>query len=55
LRKEWLRVLREVNTFSKDLLEKKKAALKEFADLTTFIKTRWTRATKWDGAYYSEN
>jgi peptidyl-dipeptidase Dcp len=37
----------KVNTFSKDLLEKAKpAALKEFADLTAFAKTRWTRATR---------
>jgi hypothetical protein len=42
--KEWLRV-RKVK-HSKDLLKRKPAALKEFADLTAFKKTRWTRATR---------
>ncbi|RTY86885.1 M3 family metallopeptidase [Flavobacterium sp. RSP15] len=47
----------KVKTFSNDLLEKAKpAALKEFAQLTTFAKELHgiEQLQKWDGAYYSE-
>jgi Zn-dependent oligopeptidase len=47
----------KVKTFSKDLLEKAKpAALKEFAELTSFAKKLdgLEQLEKWDGAYYSE-
>ncbi|MFV7235020.1 M3 family metallopeptidase [Flavobacterium sp. ZB4R12] len=47
----------KVKTFSNDLLEKAKpAALKEFAQLTTFATALdgIEQLEKWDGAYYSE-
>ena len=47
----------KVKIFSNDLLEKAKpAALKEFAQLTTFAKELHgiEQIEKWDGAYYSE-